>query len=97
MKTPRNQDYLRAAIDAFGGNSGSPVFSMRTKKVIGIVTNGMPDYVWNKSGTCRVVNNCLPGQCEGEWLYNLRSLKKYLSPYLQEKDLEVRAALASGV
>lgn len=36
---------FEAAIDAFAGNSGSPVFNNLTKKVIGILVAGKTDYV----------------------------------------------------
>lgn len=91
MRSPYNKDYLRAALDVFGGNSGSPVFSQKSNKIIGIVTNGVPDYVFNQRQGCYVVNNCERGRCEGEWLYNIRSLKRLLQPYLIHNNENVAA------
>jgi hypothetical protein len=50
-------------LDAFGGNSGSPVFSASTNRLIGVLDEGQQDYV--RRGTCYVVNQ-LPVSPGGE-------------------------------
>ena len=41
-------DFRNTNLDAFSGNSGSPVFSVKEKKLIGIFTKGRPDnLVWD--------------------------------------------------
>ncbi|MGZ3634056.1 MAG: trypsin-like serine peptidase [Parachlamydiaceae bacterium] len=41
---------FQAKIDAFAGNSGSPIFDKETKKVIGILIEGNEDYDSNSTG-----------------------------------------------
>ena len=53
LRTSRD-GYLEADLDAFGGNSGSPVFDAGTHAVVGILVRGENDYVTR--GGCRVVN-----------------------------------------
>ena len=88
MKTPPRRNYIRAALDVFGGNSGSPVYSQNTHKLIGIVTNGVVDYVYDRAKACNVVNNCGKGKCDGEWMYSVRALQSRLSPYLGKNIFE---------
>jgi len=52
--------------DTFGGNSGSPVFNIRTGLVEGILTDGEIDYRLNKQRQCREINQCLDKECKGE-------------------------------
>jgi len=53
-----------ANLDAYGGNSGSPVFNARTGLVEGLLTRGDNDYV--KRGSCLVSNVCADEGCRGE-------------------------------
>jgi Trypsin-like peptidase domain len=48
-------------LDTFAGDSGAPVFDARTNRLVGIITDGLPDYV--ALGGCNVVNQLpnLPG------------------------------------
>lgn len=48
-------------LDEFRGNSGSPVFDATTQKVIGIVSMGQGDFVWDGDGKCKVPRICRPG------------------------------------
>ncbi len=41
-----NKNYFEARLDAFRGNSGSPVFDQTTHKVVGILFDGNDDYEW---------------------------------------------------
>jgi hypothetical protein len=58
-----NRSYFEANLDAFGGNSGSPVFDAGTNTVVGILVRGAPDY--RAEGDCNVVN-LLPDSDGGE-------------------------------
>ncbi len=49
-----------ANLDAFSGNSGSPVFNARTKEVEGILVRGGEDMIENEDGTLSV-NICATG------------------------------------
>jgi V8-like Glu-specific endopeptidase len=64
-----SSDFLfNTTLDVFVGNSGSPVFNQRTKKVEGIISEGEEDLVFDKSRNCyvnRVCNENL-NNCEGE-------------------------------
>lgn len=44
--------YFTANLDAYGGNSGSPVFNTKTKKVEGILIQGADDFVYNSQKEC---------------------------------------------
>jgi hypothetical protein len=44
--------FFRANLDAFGGNSGSPVFDSATHEVEGLLVRGATDYV--PSGSCTI-------------------------------------------
>lgn len=48
-------------LDVFHGNSGSPVFDARTRKVIGIVSSGHGDYRRDGDRECKVPIVCGPG------------------------------------
>lgn len=56
-------DFFGANLDAFGGNSGSPVFNENTGKVEGILVRGFADY--QRSGGCFVSNVCNNNGCPG--------------------------------
>ncbi|OGR64860.1 MAG: hypothetical protein A2X31_12060 [Elusimicrobia bacterium GWB2_63_22] len=43
-------DYFVADLDTFGGNSGSPVFNARTKKIEGILVRGDEDFLDSPAG-----------------------------------------------
>ncbi len=48
--TPCHPDHFEANLDAFAGNSGSPVFSEDQQKVVGILVAGQTDYKPTSSG-----------------------------------------------
>lgn len=56
--------YFVANLDAYGGNSGSPVFNSDTHEVEGILVRGETDFV--QQGTCRVSLVCPTTGCRGE-------------------------------
>ena len=49
------RDYFQATVDAFGGNSGSGVFT-DTLEVAGILVRGATDYVFDRAAGCSRVN-----------------------------------------
>lgn len=51
-----NKHFFTANLDAFGGNSGSPVINTRTGEVEGILVRGQKDYVWDQIRFCNRVN-----------------------------------------
>jgi S1-C subfamily serine protease len=56
--------YFYTSLDAFQGNSGSPVFSLKTHEVIGVLVSGGADFQWR--GACNVSNVCRAPYCAGE-------------------------------
>lgn len=57
---------LRADVDAFAGNSGSPVLDLHTRKVLGVLTMGETDYDYVPDRGCFVRHVCSPASCAGE-------------------------------
>lgn len=45
-------NYFTANLDAYGGNSGSPVFNKNTGKVEGILVQGADDFIFNYETQC---------------------------------------------
>lgn len=61
----RDDGYMfYTTLDAFQGNSGSPVFSLATQEVIGVLVAGEIDFQWN--GSCNVSTICAIPYCDGE-------------------------------
>jgi len=56
-------------LDAFGGNSGSPVLN-QNGNVIGVLIEGSQDFIWDKQNRCNHVHYCNGidpnNKCEGE-------------------------------
>lgn len=67
-----NPLYFYTSLDAFQGNSGSPVFLWGTNEVIGILVSGQKDYEWN--GQCNRSTNCSPPNCRGEKVIRIREI-----------------------
>lgn len=64
-------------LDAFAGNSGSPVFDMGSHEVIGVLVSGAADFSWN--GSCYVVSTCRVPYCKGERAVRVATLQGILS------------------
>ena len=56
--------FFYTTLDAFQGNSGSPVFDFKSHEIIGILVSGGTDYKWN--GNCNTVSVCRIPYCTGE-------------------------------
>jgi len=59
-------DYFVTNLDAFGGNSGSPVFNESTKEIEGILVRGDTDYIYDVMNSCYKANKCTLSGCRGE-------------------------------
>lgn len=59
-----NASFFYTTLDAFQGNSGSPVFLFGTNEVVGILVSGQKDYEWD--GQCNQTVPCSPPNCRGE-------------------------------
>jgi len=76
VRNNRRRAFFTANLDTYGGNSGSPVFDQRTKKVEGILASGEQDFV--PRGDCFVSLVCPAAGCQGEavtrstlWAYHV--------------------------
>ena len=54
--TEINGGYMISNLDTFMGNSGSPVFSKKTNKVIGMLVGGAEDFVLDEENFCLKYN-----------------------------------------
>lgn len=68
--------YLYTSLDAFQGNSGSPVCHFQTGEVIGILVAGNRDYEW--TGSCNRVATCRYPYCDGEKVLRIDAVIKAL-------------------
>ncbi len=73
-----SENYYTAEIDTFRGNSGSPVFSAKTNKVIGILKDGEYDFDWDEANFCNFIKVCESGTCRGEAITRMDKLKDYV-------------------
>jgi hypothetical protein len=64
ISSPADASNVYTSLDAFRGNSGSPVFSKKTNKVIGVLVSGGSDFVW--TGGCNISATCRIPYCNGE-------------------------------
>lgn len=48
----KRSHYFTANLDAYGGNSGSPVFNLRNGQVEGILIQGADDFIYNPNKEC---------------------------------------------
>jgi V8-like Glu-specific endopeptidase len=63
VQSNSNAFYFDADVDAYGGNSGSPVVNAATGEVEGILVRGNADWSW--TGSCYVSNQCPESGCPG--------------------------------
>lgn len=69
--------FFTAELDAYRGNSGSPVFNTITHSVEGLLVGGIDDFT--SAGGCRRSRTCLGANCPGETVLYARELRKWLS------------------
>jgi len=58
--------FFRANLDAFGGNSGSPVINAKSLEVEGMLVDGEIDFAEDSDGYCYVSKKCNDNSCSGE-------------------------------
>lgn len=76
MKSNQDPLFFYTSLDAFQGNSGSPVFRLDTHEVIGILVSGELDYKWN--GSCNASTLCGIPYCNGEKVIRIEEIMKEL-------------------
>jgi hypothetical protein len=68
--------YFFTTLDAFQGNSGSPVFSVTDHTLIGVLVSGEMDYISN--GHCNISAICKIPYCQGEKVIRIETIQDYL-------------------
>ena len=63
------------AVDTFIGNSGSPVYDDREKKLVGLLSSGESDWVFDNQFGCNVTKVCQSGKCLGERVFKVSALE----------------------
>lgn len=63
-----------AEIDQFEGNSGSPVFSAKDHKFIGIVSSGESDFIHDPDSSVPKIRYCRKGECQGEFITPIQKI-----------------------
>ncbi len=88
--------YFTADLDTFGGNSGSPVFNTKTKKIEGILVRGDEDFIESPAG-CTTMATYEQTGGRGEDVTKVGVLSSYIpklpgekSADLSGEELEVR-------
>lgn len=66
--------YFTANLDAFQGNSGSPVFNAKTGMVEGILVRGEEDFTMNFEKMCVEAKRCKNDECRGEDVSRMTSV-----------------------
>lgn len=72
VKTFDPNHYL-ISIDAYRGNSGSPIFDVETGNIIGMLIGGDADI--EKNGSCYTLKNCLVNSCNREVMIDIRKIQ----------------------
>lgn len=67
-------NFFRTNLDAFGGNSGSPVINTRTGVVEGILVRGEADFVKDEEQNCLMARHCSKDLCRGEDVTRMTSV-----------------------
>ena len=72
VEKDEERDIFYTSLDAFQGNSGSPVFDVVTHRVIGILVGGQVDFQWQ--GNCNISTLCKMPYCQGEKAVRISSV-----------------------
>jgi V8-like Glu-specific endopeptidase len=71
-------NFFRATVDAFGGNSGSPVLDSNTLEVLGILTSGRDDFPKLKNQKCLKVKVFSERGLKSETISSIHNIKGIL-------------------
>lgn len=71
--------YYRTDLDAFEGDSGAPVFSVKTGSLKGLLIGGAPDFVEDLDRNCLKVNVCNERTCLGEKVLHIGEAAKIIN------------------
>ncbi|MFK8138940.1 MAG: trypsin-like peptidase domain-containing protein [Bdellovibrionales bacterium] len=70
---------IKASLDSYGGNSGSPVFLSNTGQLAGILVRGESDFVEKED--CKISKRCSEGSCQGEEVMLMDRILEVLRDY----------------
>jgi len=65
VRDDSDPNYYVTNLDTYGGNSGSPVFSQSTYKIVGILVRGGTDYVLKANSNPQCITNYVTGEDAG--------------------------------
>lgn len=77
IKGNPHPQYFYTSLDAFQGNSGSPVFRRNNHEVVGVLVSGGTDFQWN--GHCNSSTICRIPYCTGEKVMRIEAILTFLS------------------
>ncbi|TNF24446.1 MAG: serine protease [Deltaproteobacteria bacterium] len=81
--------YFKANLDTFSGNSGSPVFNMKSGKVEGLLIQGAEDYEWDEENKCmRVSKKTNSAKDVEEMVFRITKVKGLKKLLKKEADQE---------
>jgi V8-like Glu-specific endopeptidase len=66
VRSTANSVFLVGSTDTYSGNSGSPVFNLRSGKLVGVLVRGERDYIYDFFRACNYTNVCTQTGCRGE-------------------------------
>ena len=87
--------YFVADLDTFGGNSGSPVFNARSKKIVGILVRGDTDFVDSPAG-CTTMATYEQTGGRGEDVTKVSALSSSIPRLAGEKAAEPQETMSSA-
>lgn len=76
-----NQHFIKTNFDSFSGNSGSPVFNIKSGLLEGILIRGEQDYEYDSKSGCLRPLKCEQEGCSGEditMIGSMYNLKRYI-------------------
>lgn len=80
--------YFVADLDTFGGNSGSPVFSVKTKKIEGILVRGDEDFIDGPAG-CTTMATYEQTGGRGEDVTKVSAFSAFVPKLSGQKEMEL--------
>jgi len=83
VRSEANTDFLVVTADSYVGNSGSSVFDIKDRKIVGVLDRGEKDYTMQNS--CLISKVCSEDECRGEDVTRISVVRKFLKS-LQEAD-----------
>ncbi len=74
-------EYFSSNLDTFSGNSGSPIFDLKSGMIEGILVRGEEDYTFNNKRNCYEAKQCADDSCDGE---DITRITNVLIPQMED-------------